>query len=387
MFIAAEWIHQAMASTLMLLSNPYRPDPRVLREARALRSAGIEVGLIAWDREGGRPEYSTEEEVKIIRVGPRASYRSLAGVAIGLVRFWMKAFRAGRKLDFDVVHCHDFDTLPLGLIMARLRGKPLILDAHDIYSYMIVGESRSAGAAMWPIERRMASLADGLIATNEVMGNMLAGRTRRATIIRNSPDLTPLSGFSRDEIRQRYGLSGFVVPYFGSLEPGRAVEGLVRAFSETDGINVVVGGSGTLQPVVEEASRTNSAVRFLGSIQTDEVLRVTCASDIVPAMYDPADPKYRVCTPIKVLEAMACGRPVVTSKGLDVSKMVERVGCGFVIDYSDSELVRTIREAVRSPQRLDEMGMKGKAYFKEHLAWESSRSALIDIYRAQAGPM
>lgn len=386
MFIVAERIHQPMLSTLMLLSNPYRPDPRVLREARALIGADVTVRLVAWDRDGGRPSPSTEEGVEVLRVGPRASYRSVSEVVPGLLRFWYRAFRIARNLDFDVVHCHDFDTLPLGVLLARLRRKPLILDAHDIYSLMIVGESSIAGRMLWPLERCMASKADVLITTNEAMAGMLsAKRTKSSVIVRNSPDLSALAGSTIEDTRKRHGLAGFVVSYFGSLEPGRAVEELATSFSTDDGISVIIGGSGTLQSVVEKASESSSVVRFLGNIETDEVLKITCASDLIPVMYDPSNPKYRICTPIKVLEAMACGKPVVAAKGLDISEMIERVGCGFVIDYSRENLARTVREASKSSGELQEMGKRGKAHFEKNLAWETSRSALLGVYRALGG--
>jgi glycosyltransferase involved in cell wall biosynthesis len=374
-----------MASTLMLLSNPYRPDPRVLREARALTEAGTRVRLIAWDREGGRPETSTEEGVEVTRLGPRSSYRSLWKVGQGLVRFWLRALRIARDVDFDVVHCHDFDTLPLGLLLSKLHGKPVILDAHDIYSLMVVGESALTARVLWPLERWMTSRASKLIATNEAMASMLLGaRADEAVIVRNSPDRSVLSGHEPDETRLRHGLTGFVVSYFGSLEPGRGVEELVSSFSPSEGITVVIGGSGTLRPHVERAASDNPAVRFVGTVDADEVLRMTEASDIIPAMYDPSNPKYKVCTPIKVLEAMACGRPMVTARGLDISEVVERVGCGFVIDYGREELALTIRKA--SKAKLDEMGRRGREYFEKNLAWGPSKAALLGVYRALLGP-
>jgi glycosyltransferase involved in cell wall biosynthesis len=367
----------------MLLSNPYRPDPRVLREARSLVEAGIGVHLIAWDRERNRASSSTEEDVRVTRLGPKSAYRSISQVGPGLIRFWFRALRAARKVEFDVVHCHDFDTLPLGMLLARLRGKPLILDAHDIYSFMIVGESAPVGRMIWPVERWMASKADELITTNEVMAEMLsAKRDKEAVIVRNSPDLSVLAGHTPEETRARRGLDGFVVSYFGSLEPGRAVEELATSFSPDEGITVIIGGSGTLQPAVERASRDNPAVQFVGAIDTDEVLRITGASNIIPAMYDPSNPKYRICTPIKVLEAMACGKAMVTTKGLDISEMVEGIGCGFVIEYGREELVRTVREASKSGAKLQEMGRRGRKYFEQHLSWSSSKTALIGVYRA-----
>lgn len=377
-----------MPSTLMLLSNPYRPDPRVMREARALAAAGVGVRIIAWDREGGRPERSTEEGVEVTRLGPRSSYRSLSRVGLGLAGFWFRALRAARSVEFDVVHCHDFDTLPLGLLLSRLRRKPVILDAHDIYSLMVVGESPMAARIISPIERCMASRATRLITTNEVMARMLVeGGSSSAAIVRNSPDLSPLADHDPEETRKRYGLSGFVVSYFGSMEPGRAVEELATSFSPEDGITVVMGGDGTLRPSIEKTAKENPSVKFIGTVGADEVLRITHASDLIPAMYDPGNPKYRVCTPIKVLEAMACGKPMMTAKGLDISSMVEQVGCGFVVEYGREEMARAVREASKDRARLDDMGRRGREHFEKTLSWEPSKSALLDVYRALLGPM
>jgi glycosyltransferase involved in cell wall biosynthesis len=346
------------------------------------------VRLIAWDRDGGRPTESSEEGVGVFRVGPRSPYRSLSRVGLGLVRFWLNALRASRRIEFDVVHCHDFDTLPLGLLIAKLRGKPVILDAHDIYSLMLVGESGLAAKLVWPVERFLSSKVDWLIATNEAMASMLAeGRDERASIVRNSPDTSVLAGHEPEATRMRYGLKGFVVSYLGSLEPGRAVEELAGAFGPDDGITVLIGGNGTLRPAVERMAEANPAVRFVGTVDADEVLRITAASDLIPAMYDPDNPKYRVCTPIKVLEAMACGKPMVTSRGLDVSEVVGSAGCGMVIGYGRSELSETVRRASADRERLREMGRRGQQYFRKNLAWDVSKGSLIGVYRALLGPI
>ena len=371
-----------MPSTLMLLSNPYRPDPRVLRETRALIEAGIAVHLIAWDRGMDRPSYAVEGGVMVTRLGPKSAYRSISQVGCGLIRFWFRALWHAKKAKFDAVHCHDFDTFPLGLVIARLHGKPLILDAHDIYSLMVVGESASVGKFLWIVERWLVTKADELITTNTVMADILSEkRGKGAVIVSNSPDTSDLIGHDIDWTRAIHGLDGFVVPYLGSLEPGRAVEELATAFSPGDGITVIIGGSGTLQLAIEMTCRNNPTTHFVGNIDTDEVLRITEASDIIPAMYDPSNPKYKICTPIKVLEAMACGKAVITTKGLDISEMVERIGCGFVIDYSREALRRTVLDASKARGKLDEMGRRGKEYFEQYLSWAKSKDALINVYR------
>jgi len=121
---------------LMLLSNTFRPDPRVLKEARGLISNGYGVTLLAWDREGNRPQEDTVGGVNVHRI--RAiRIRGQLGMVIGMINFWAKAVLSSRKAAFDVVHAHDFDTLIPAVLISRLRRVPLVYDAHEHYSRMI----------------------------------------------------------------------------------------------------------------------------------------------------------------------------------------------------------------------------------------------------------
>src|SRR4030043_2096082 len=112
-----------MPSTLMLLSNPYRPDPRVLIEARALILEGIDVNLVAWDREQTWPKRATEDGIQVLRLGPKCPPREAAKKLLRLPRFWLGALKARKRINLDVVHSHDFDTLPLGRLISRLSGR------------------------------------------------------------------------------------------------------------------------------------------------------------------------------------------------------------------------------------------------------------------------
>lgn len=376
-----------MASTLMLLSNPHRVDPRVLRESRALVAAGYRVTVIAWDRDSGTDSESEEEGVRVIRTGPRSPYRSVGKVFAGLIGFWARALRASRGLDFDCVHCHDLDTLPLGKIMAWLRGKPVLYDAHEIYSNMVKKDTPRVALALWPLEKSLSSMADEIVTVNEEMVSILSKRRKTsARLVRNSPDLDALKGVGASDTRRKYGLEGFLVSYLGSLEPGRSVEELSTIFSPEDGVTVVIGGTGTLRPFVEEKAAENPCVHFIGQVGTDEALRITCASDLVPAVHDPTNPNYVMGTPIKVLEAMACGRAVVTSKGISISEIVDGAGCGFVIEYGPRSLFDAVISASRSPEKLAKMGRLGAEYYQHHLSWERSKAELLEAYGALMDP-
>jgi len=375
-----------MPSTLMLLSNPYRPDPRVLLEARALRGEGYEVTLVAWDREGRWPVEADLKEARVIRVGPRCPPRTASAVLTRLPRFWWRALVRSRDIDFDFVHAHDFDTLPLGMLMARLNGKPLLYDAHELYAKMVQDDVGPLWRMIWILERCMARRADEVVTVSHALAAELSrGRTKKATVVTTSQNPDVIAGLDRQTIRDRYGLKGFVVSYLGSLEPGRFVEETVSAFVPEDKVTVVIGGTGSLEGMVAEASRKNPAVRFVGVVDTDEALRLTWASDLVVAMMDPGNPNNVAGTPGKMINAMAVGRPMITTRGLDIASRIEADGCGLVVPYDRARFIEAVMAAAAEPSKLEEMGRRGRECFEREYSWERSREGLVKAYKALSG--
>lgn len=372
-----------MPSTLMLLSNPHRPDPRVLLEARALRSAGYGVHLIAWDREATRALEDDEDGIHVLRLGPRCPPRSAARILTRLPRFWMRALRAGNGLGFDVVHAHDFDTLPLGMAISRLSGKPLLYDAHELYAKMIENEVGPLSRLIWTWERRCARRADAVITVSNALASELSvGRKEKAAVVATSQDPSVIDGADVREIREEYGLKGFVVSYLGSLEPGRFVEEFITSFKPEDKITLLIGGSGTLEPLVANEAMTNQALRFVGTVGADDALKLTWASDLVVAMMDPSNPNNVVGTPGKIINALAVGRPMVTTRGLNIAKKVEEAGCGVVIPYSRTAFIEAVLKAAADATALTDMGKKGRELYDKEYSWTRSRDELLRVYRA-----
>ncbi len=370
----------------MLLSNPYRPDPRVQLEARALKSAGIGVKLIAWDREGTHPKEEGQPELDVVRVGPRSPTRSAMRVASRLPIFWWRALTKSRQMTFDVVHAHDFDTLLLGMAIARLRRRPILYDAHELYAKMIEAEAGPISRLVWLWERRCVSRPDEVITVSSALAHEIARQKRgEVHIITTSQDPSETLKGDRQSLREKYRLKGFVISYLGALEPGRFVEELVSSFSQADKVTVLVAGYGTLESRVVEAAKSNPQVRFIGRVDTDEALRLTWASDLVVAMMDPSNPNNLVGTPGKIINSLAVGRPVITTKGLQIAGRIEKAGAGIVIPFDRSRFVEAVLKAAADPRVLDEMGRLGRDLYLKELSWERSKETLIGVYKRLLG--
>jgi hypothetical protein len=126
------------AKVLMLLADEYRPDPRVRKEALALMEEGLDVTVIEWDRSRSR----SAREVEGVRViGVRTGGVSdLSSLLLRFPVFWLRLFMRGLRVPAQVVHAHDLDTLLPAAMLSRLRGFPLVYDAHEHYAAMVAGD-------------------------------------------------------------------------------------------------------------------------------------------------------------------------------------------------------------------------------------------------------
>jgi glycosyltransferase involved in cell wall biosynthesis len=109
---------------------------------------------------------------------------------------------------------------------------------------------------------------------------------------------------------QREGGGGGYAVFVGRLSKEKGVRVLVSAWGRVQGLRLKILGDGPLRAELEElAARHEAPVEFLGYRSRDEVLDIVAQADIqvVPS-------EWYEAFPMVVLEAYACGTPVVASR-------------------------------------------------------------------------
>lgn len=185
-----------------------------------------------------------------------------------------------------------------------------------------------------------------------------------------------------DGIKHKYGIDGKYILYLGTLEPRKNILNLVKAYQafvenrEDFPILVLSGGKGWLYDEIFAYITENNLegrIVFTGYISDEEKIPLLSGAEFFcfPSLYEGFG--------MPVLEAMACGTPVLTS---DTASMPE-VG-GDACEYCDPLSVTDIREKMErlwtSPERrreLSELGMRRAGLF----SWKSSAEMLINIFR------
>jgi glycosyltransferase involved in cell wall biosynthesis len=367
----------------MILSNPFMVDPRVYNEAKTLVDAGYEVSVIVWDREKKYRKEDTVDGIKLFRVHNKGLMRILPHDLLRNPLWWWKAYKKGVELyndgfDFDVVHCHDLDTLATGVLLKKKLGVKLVYDAHEIFGYMIARDMPSFIVKIsFLIEKVMVCKVDHVITVNEPLKDYfksIVGK-KPITIIMNCKDLI-LNEYvpSRNDV--------FTICYIGILHKNRMFPEIVDIIGTIHGVKFIIAGKKeNLYEIVKNRSKSYSNVEFLGMIPFEEVIPTTLRSDVVVCMINPADSNNKIALANKQFEAMVCGRPIITTEGTYVGDITKNLNCGVVVNYDKESLKKAILELKDNKKLCEKYGKNGLEAAKNNYNWGEQKEKLLDLYQ------
>ncbi len=385
-----------MVRIAMLLSNAFRPDPRVLKEARTLVGHGHQVLILCWVRENSFP--STEQPLPSLQIRRIQTISSTYGIGIRqilpLLRFWFAALPPLTQFDPEVVHCHDFDTLPVGWLWAKWHHKLLIYDAHEYYAELIKPRLKSVVGSLlecWitNAEQFFARRADALITVDDNLAAIYQRMNARVVVLGHHPpkEMAQVQNpiFTRGEIN---------LIYAGRLSRDRGLLDyvlLLRRLLEM-GIPARLTLAGVFTPYQEEQAFTSSArgleehITLLGWLPFDRMAQTLRTADVGLALFQP-DPRFLNATPVKLYEYMAGGLPVIASNFPAIASVVQAAECGVLVDTPVN--LDRIAQVIRSwwhersiPQR---MGENGRQAVLAAYNWEITGANLVNIYNSLLG--
>ncbi len=360
---------------VMLVSNPFYPDPRVLREARTLVKNGIGVEVIAWDRSGTFPKDETVDGIRIHRIHVASEFGKTGVFVTTLPLFWLSCFRILLRSRIRVLHCHDFDTLPVGVLVKLFKRCVLVFDAHEFYPSMITNDvPRAVRTAVSILHSITYRTADAIFTVSYVENSLF--NHKNLVVVPNFPLMS-----QSDANQGRRDKGTITVFYYGGLTADRGIKELLGIADEVSGARVLFAGVGPMKELVESASKTNPRVEYLGWIPATQIERVLATADYVAILYRPDNLTNLLAMPNKLFDALKFGAIPLIYEGTEMARLAKAEGFGLVVPPGD---ITKIASALIRMQDDEELKAKlqhtGRKAFLEKYNWSVAEARLMNAY-------
>jgi glycosyltransferase involved in cell wall biosynthesis len=280
------------------------------------------------------------------------------------------------RFPFDLIDAHYFYPDGVAAVMlGRGLGKPVVVTARGT-DVNLLPEYRVARRLVRWAAARAAGVATVSLALRERLID-LGVPGSRVQVLRNGVDLKLFAPQDRAVARRELGLNadGPIVLSVGSLIPVKAVDLVVRAVSALAKATLVIVGDGPKRPALQRLARDLSLeqrVRFLGSMAPARLASAYNAADVLVLA------SVREGFPNVLLEALACGTPVVATAVGGMPEIVREPAAGRLVQERTPEAIAAALRAVLA----DPPARAAVRAYAERFAWGPTTAAQIRLFRS-----
>lgn len=364
------------------------------RLANAVRRVG--VGNYCLEVLRALASLAAKEDVRLrvyLDAPPLPAFPDIHGAEICVlpqVRFWTQ-----RALGRELRRRPPDAFLSPGLQIPLGCPCPVVATVHDLAYHAFPRHFTRSRLLLARLQSRHAARrADRLIADSKATAvdirRYLRVGDERITVALLAPAAQYREPVDRDRIDAVRGALGLDTPYVlyvGRIQPRKNIKRLIGAFEramerhpEAPHSLVIAGGKGWLhEGVFERAKQSPLAerIRFTGHV----------ADEYLPALMRGADALALVSLSegfgLPVIEAMACGTPVITS---NCSSLAEVAGdAALLVDPRNEENIAAAIGEIIARHELQEM-LRAKGFVRASaFSWETTARRVLDATLAAAG--
>ena len=383
----------------MLIENaPFPADRRMRHLAEALHGAGYKVSVVCpKGKDYNQATFEVADGVKVYRypIPFQASKRlgyvleypwALFCLGVLSLLVWVRD-------GIDIIHCaNPPDIMFLLAWPFKLLGKKFVYDQHDLCPELYHSKFQRLDRIyriLLFLEKQSYRLADLVISTNESYRDIARERgeiaDEQSVIVRNGVDI---NRFYRKtpcpELKRSFS---YMAVYLGVMGTQDGVDRIVQAahhvvhtFGRRDVLFAMIG-TGTcwdeLRKLSEELNVAD-VVQFLGYVPDDLLLDYLSTADVCLAP-DPPDRMNQLSTMTKIMEYMACQRPIVSFDLLETRRSAGNAA--FYVEKEDTRMFAlALLELLDDQPRREKMGKIGLERSIQLVGLGRSQKALLEAY-------
>lgn len=275
--------------------------------------------------------------------------------------------------DFDLIDAHYF--YPDGVAAAMLGkyfNKPVVITARGSDITLFPRYRLPRAMIRWA-----ASQAAGVITVCRALQDEMHTRgfnAVRVTALRNGVDLDLFAPVERSTVRARLGLTQFTLLAVGHLVPVKAQELIIAALPLLPDVQLLIAGDGPNRKMLNDLAHTLGVahrVTLLGAVAQAQLRDYYGAADALVL------PSSREGWANVLLEAMACGTPVIASRVWGTPEVVAAPEAGLLMSERSAQGVAAAVASLRAnyPDRA------ATRRYAERFSWDDTTAGQVQLFR------
>src|SRR5262245_47368998 len=342
------------------------------------------------------------DDIVVVRtwLAPLPNYKPYERI-LNYTSFWLSSCLTGTLLRRPDVIVATSPQLLVGLTgwwLGLVKRVPFILEVRDLWpeSLTALGVGTPDSQLVRVLRRLSGFLYRSanhiVVVTNAFRESLVKSwgvPEEKITVVENGVETDLFTSYgSPNAAKSAIGLDGrFIVSYIGTLGLAHGLDMVLQAAADIqdrlpDILFLFVGEGADKERLLAMARERNlTNVRFLPQQPREEITVYIRASDVCLVLLRKAD-VFKTVIPTKMLEFMACARPVILGVDGQARHILQSAGAGIFIAPEDhGALVQNITWLYHDPALCLTLGCNGRRYIVEHL----SRKATAEKYAGTLG--
>jgi len=307
---------------------------------------------------------------------------------------FIKLMKLDRKISFDLVHLHGTSFFPFYFLLKIFFNKPVFMSVHAIRKrqYQIY---KTRKIARYGPREKIEIFGEGVCISSsdyflpvsqglkEELISLYGISDDLMMVVDNGVESFFLKDFNKEKLRQKLGITEFTLLFVGNLNGRKDIGDVILALKNLVGkqynVKFIVVGSGPLKGhylTITQKARLADNVTFIDELEQKKLVDYyrACDAFVLPSYYEGL--------PKVLIEAMACGLPIICSDIPGNNQLITDMVNGLLHPIEDVEaLEQCIRYMVENRAEILKMGKRNRDIVRKQYTWKNVARNIDEAYR------
>ena len=299
--------------------------------------------------------------------------------------------KLAKKSSPDIIYERNF-SCKIGAILKTILGVPLIVEINGVYEEEIRLEkgfllSKKKIISDW-LKKAFYRRAETIITVSPLIKDKLIERYnlegKDIEVVSNGADTELFCPLDKDTSKTQLKLSqgAKYICFVGNLTAWQGLDSLINAapliIEQNPDIRFLIVGDGIMRGELERMTKENNTHEyfiFVGSVPFTDVPLYINSSELCVALFS----LNRKCSPLKVFEYLACGRPVIISDLGDDTQLFEKCAAVYFLRSQNPLDISNMVTDVLKKYCSEENSTKSRKFIVENYTWKDTARKVISI--------